>query len=113
MVRFLLACLVAMTMLVNPVAASAARMECDKSQPAKMSTMAATMPGMPCCDHDKVPAKPCAKLCDMFQSVSVALPPVIQTVQIFSQPATAEARATAALQYFEPGTLDPPPRLQA
>lgn len=119
--RFLLALMAAMALLVSPVAASAAQLACAQDQAVAPTMM--DMPGMaqagadktptdPCCDHGtshKMDQKSCALACANACVVAAALPSAqVSSLLLFSTAQLTPGRASTAHPYEPPGLIRPP-----
>jgi hypothetical protein len=119
--RFLLALLAVMALLVSPVAASAAQLSCAQGE--TMAPAMADMPMMaqsgaekttadPCCDHGKsykMDQKSCALACANACVVAPALPSALSSfVLLFAAAQLNPARTSAAHPFEPPGLIRPP-----
>ena len=119
--RFALALLAVLALLVSPVTAEAAQVACDRAEPAAVASM--DMPGMaeaaaqkavadPCCDHGAkhpMDQKSCALACAASCAVSAALPgPVVGSLLVFSTAQLMPARLAPAHPYEPAGLIRPP-----
>ena len=119
--RFLLALLAVMALLISPVAASAAQLSCaqDETSASAMSDMpmtaqsgAAKASADPCCDHGKshkMDQKSCALACANACAVAAALPSALSSsIMHFAAAQLNPARASAAHPFEPPGLIRPP-----
>jgi hypothetical protein len=119
--RFVLALMAVMALLVSPVAASAAQLACAQDETAAPAMMG--MPGMamasadksstdPCCDHGqshKMDQKSCALACANTCVVAVALPSAApSSLLLFASAQLTPARMSPAHPYEPPGLIRPP-----
>ncbi len=127
--RFLLACLLALTLSLNPMIGFAAAMDCDQSMSqsaAKASSMAGmdmagmdmsakgdtskSTPDQPCCPH---PMKDCAKACAAMGAATIGLPPADHVATFFATTPVKLAASNTFAASFKPPQLDRPPRTTA
>lgn len=122
--RFILAFMAVLALLVGPVTAAAAQVACAQADPAATATM--DMPGMPgmdqvgvqtttadpCCDHGgkhPMDQKSCALACATSCAVTAALPsPVAGFMLVFSTAQLTPARLAPARSYEPAGLIRPP-----
>jgi len=122
--RFLLACLLALTLSFNPISGFAATQDCGQAM-AQMTTQASDMsnmdmsamsdaskskPDVPCCPH---PMKDCAKACAAMSAATPGVLPQMEDVRFFAEAAVQLDLTTQVEPSFKPPNLDRPPRLTA
>jgi hypothetical protein len=123
--RFVLALLAVIGLLLSPAAAAAAQASCQDHGGQMMSMPMAGMPGMsqgdsqkadPCCDHGKSQGQPkhrdmncmqaCATMCGVFAALpAVAMFPLAAAEHVAFRPAIV-----ASLKPHEPSRLERPPK---
>ena len=126
--RFFLALMAVLALLVSPVTAAAAQVACAQTGPAAAVGM--DMPGMPgmdqagiqrtsadpCCDHSAkhpMDQKSCALACATSCAVAAALPsPLVGSVLVFAAAQLTPARL-ASVHPYQPAGLIRPPRSMA
>jgi hypothetical protein len=122
--RFVLALLAVMALLVNPVTAAAAQVACAHDMQAGMVGMGSSaMPGMahanghrtaadPCCDpgsQHKMSDKSCAQACAASCAVIAALPTSQLSIRLtYTRTVVAPLRRVAAEGYQPAGPERPP-----
>lgn len=119
--RFLLALMAVMALLVSPVTASAAQVACAQAD--AMGPAMTDMPGMasagadkastdPCCDHNsshKMDQKSCALACANACAVAAAVPATLtSSLLLFSTAQLTPARLAPAHPYEPAGLIRPP-----
>lgn len=119
--RFVLALVAILALLVSPVTAAATQVACDQAELAAMTSM--DMPGTaqsagmkamsdPCCDHGTkhpMDQKSCALACAASCAVTAALAgPVVGSLPVFSTAQLAPARLAPAHPYEPAGLMRPP-----
>ena len=124
--RFLLALLAVMALLVNPVTAAAAQVACGHDGPAAMAGMdASSMSGItrsdsrtravdPCCDpagQHKTDTKSCAQSCAALCAVASAVPISVVGVTLIYTRAPLFAARPLAVPGFRPDGPERPPKL--
>lgn len=124
--RFVLALLAVMGLLLSPAAAAAAQARCgDHGGQAMMQTAMADMPGMakadsqkadPCCDPAKDHSQTkhsktdCAQACAAMCGIAVALPAAPPVLIARPERGAAPEARVASLKHHEPSRLERPPR---
>lgn len=123
--RFMLALLAVMALLVGPVTVAAAQAACNQGGPAAMAgmDMSATpgtahvdvqkATGDPCCDHsdqNKNSGKRCAQACATSCAVAAALPSSFVSLSpLYARPPASFARP-GLVPLFQPAGPERPPK---
>lgn len=123
MFRLLLTAVFSIAMLVNPVLAATARVDCEQAMsqadaPVKASDQTASDEAMmasswgedPCCDHNKT-ATECAKACAALHIMSAAPPPTSSALVVFIDGDVGPGRPALSPSTFDPNGLERPPKL--
>ena len=115
--RVLFTLLAVLALAVSPVAAVAAKADCDQDSLSMMAGSAHVdaqqTSGDPCCDHDGQGGpndKTCAQICAAAGSVAVA--PAISTADVIFAPTQAPLAPALSVprRPFEPSALRRPPK---
>jgi len=123
--RFVLALLAVLALLVNPVTAAAAQLACVHDMQASMMGMeSSAMPGMahadshktmgaPCCDpgnHHKMSDKSCAQACAASCAVIAALPVSQVSIRLIYTRAVVAPLRQVSVRGYKPAGPERPPK---
>ena len=123
--RFVLAFLAVMALLVSPVTAAAAQVACGHEGPSATAGLPmSAMPGMaqvgvqklagdPCCDHTgqhKMNDKSCGQACATSCAVAAALPSSLVSINLTLTRAPVTLARLVSVKGYEPAGPERPPK---